>query len=285
MRPPKLAAVSRRLAALGITHITDASPDPAAAHAVAAGVRDGSVVQHVQLCASELPHLDHARLAVGPIKIVAADHELPDFEDLVNRIQCAHDAQRPVAIHCVTRASLILALAALDQAGSRDGDRIEHAAVAGPSEASLMARLRVRVVTQPSLVARRGDDYTTDVEPCDLADLWPYASLLRSGVRVAASSDAPYGDPDPWLTMRAALSRRTRSGRILGSCESVETALVLKGFLSPLSDPGGTPRQVEVGAAASLVLLDRSIGEILADPQASSVRATLVDGALVAGEL
>jgi predicted amidohydrolase YtcJ len=278
---PDLRAVSHRLASMGITHLTDASPDSASATAAAEGVVDGSVVQHVQLCAEELPTLAHPRLHLGPVKIVAADHCLPHFDDLAARIQRAHEADRSVAIHCVTRASLVLTLAALDLVGTRDGDRIEHAAVAGTSEAAMMARLGIRVVTQPSLVAKRGDDYASDVEAEDVPDLWPYASLLRAGVRVAPSSDAPYGDPDPWGTIRAARSRHTTSGRTLGAHECVSAQSVLDGLLSPLNDPGGRPRRLEVGGAADLALLHTPLTEA----SSSSVRATFVAGVLVAGEI
>ncbi|WP_405650522.1 hypothetical protein [Streptomyces sp. NBC_00019] len=41
----------------------------------------------------------------------------------------------------------------------------------------------ITVVTQPTLVARRGDDYEDRVEPENRPDLWPYAGLLRAGTR------------------------------------------------------------------------------------------------------
>ncbi|MCX5329627.1 hypothetical protein [Streptomyces sp. NBC_00140] len=41
----------------------------------------------------------------------------------------------------------------------------------------------ITVVTQPTLVARRGDDYEDRVEPENRPDPWPYAGLLRAGTR------------------------------------------------------------------------------------------------------
>jgi predicted amidohydrolase YtcJ len=282
---PSLRALGATLAGYGLTHLTEASPDPGPAQAAAAAVRAGDLPQHLLLLAEDLTEqsADHPRIAIGPVKIVTTDHALPGFEELCDRICRAHGHGRPVAVHCVTRAALALTLSALAEAGVREGDRIEHAAVAGPPEVSAVAALGVRVVTQPSLVERRGDDYLARVDPPDRRDLWPYASLVAAGVRVAPSSDAPYGDPDPWRTIRAAVGRRTTSGRRLGPGEAVSAEQVLDGYLSAPSDPGGAPRRVAPGATADLVLLEGSLADVLAEPDAGRVRATLVEGALIGG--
>ncbi|MEU6372603.1 amidohydrolase family protein [Streptomyces sp. NPDC046909] len=282
-RPPSLRAVGARLARLGVTHVADATPDAGAGEVVAEAVRRGELPQHVLLMAAESTASDHPRLSVGPVKLVVADHELPEFGALVLRIRRAHAVGRPVAVHCVTRVALALTLAALDEAGGMRGDRVEHCAVADAALAGELAARGITVVTQPTLVARRGDDYWARVAPEDRGDLWPYAGLLRAGVRVAASSDAPYGDPDPWAGLRAAVERRTISGRVLGPDERVAAATVLDGLLSALHDPGGPPRQVAPGLPADLVLLDRPLGEALRAPDAGQVRATLIAGRVVHG--
>jgi predicted amidohydrolase YtcJ len=76
--------------------------------------------------------------------------------------------------------------------------------VAPPEAVEAMARAGLAVVTQPSLLARRGDDYLDRVAADDLPFLWPYRSLLAAGVPVGCSSDAPYGDLDPWGSVAAA---------------------------------------------------------------------------------
>ncbi|MES5817723.1 amidohydrolase family protein [Streptomyces sp. RG80] len=282
-RPPSLRAVGARLAALGVTHVADATPDAGAARVVPDAVRRGELPQHVMVMAADSDPAEHPRLSVGPVKLVVADHAPPDLADLTSRIRRAHTAGRPVAVHCVTRVALALTLAALDGAGGMRGDRVEHCAVADTSLARELAVRGVRVVTQPTLVTRRGDDYWGRVDPEDRADLWPYGGLVRAGVQVAASSDAPYGDPDPWACLRAAAERLTPSGRVLGPGERVPADVVLSGLLSPLHDPGGLPRRVEPGRPADLVLLDRPLGEALSAPDAGHVRATLIAGRVVYG--
>ena len=62
----------------------------------------------------------------------------------------------------------------------------------------------VTVVTQPNFVAERGDQYLVDVPAAQHHELWRVATLTRAGVPVALSTDAPFGDADPWAAMRAA---------------------------------------------------------------------------------
>lgn len=280
-RPPSLRSLGARLASLGVTHVSDATPDPEAAEAVFAAVRGGELPQHVMVMAEGIGPPRHPQLSIGPVKIVVTDHELPGLDALARRVARAHAAGRPVAVHCVTRVALALTLAALEQAGELDGDRVEHCAVADSSAARELARRGIRVVTQPTLVARRGDDYWERSEAGDRADLWRYGTLLRAGVRVAPSSDAPYGDLDPWACLRGAAGRRTPSGRVLGPHERLPARTVLRGMLAPLDDPGGRPRRIAVGRAADLVLLDRPLTDALRTPQARQVRATLIAGRLV----
>ena len=68
------------------------------------------------------------------------------------------------------------------------------------------------VVTQPEFIRSRGDRYLSTVSPDAIQDLYRCGSLLRAGVAVKASSDAPYGDLNPWLGVQAAADRYTAGG-------------------------------------------------------------------------
>jgi predicted amidohydrolase YtcJ len=274
--PPDLAALGRRLSSYGITGVTDATPDltPASARLLAAAHASGALPQRITV----LGDAAEADLLVGPRKIVLADHELPGLAELGDMIAVARAASRAVALHCVTRESLLLALAVLREVGTIRGDRIEHAAVAPPEAVHELAALRLTVVTQPSLVATRGDDYLARVEPQDVPHLWRYRSLLDAGIPVGSSSDAPYGDLDPWASVRAAVSRRPPSGQVVGAAERVDAATALAGFLSDPCAPGAPSRCVAVGSPADLVLLDCGHADVLADPRREHVRLTLIAG-------
>jgi len=191
---------------------------------------------------------------VGALKLHYHDYNLPALDDLAYQISNAHEAGRPVASHCVTRSELMLTLAALEQAGSHPGDRIEHAAIADATAIDWMVKLGVTVVTQPHFIQERGDAYLKDVDSHDLPHLWRLKSFSDAGLKLAAGSDAPFGDPNPWKAMDASVNRPT--GFDQGEVITPEEALAL--YTKPVDDAAGAPRKIRIGATADMCLLDRS---------------------------
>jgi predicted amidohydrolase YtcJ len=214
----------------------------------------------------------------GPVKVILDDDTLPPLEELAGTVDAAHAEGRAIAMHCVTRAQLVLALVALHDAGAAPGDRLEHAAVV-PDE--LVDQLRaVTVVTQPGFIAERGDAYLSDVDTDDLPFLYRCRSLLNAGVRVAAGTDAPFGAADPWASIKAAVDRRTSSGAVLGPEERLTPADALKLFLGKAEAPSVVKR-IEPGALGDLCVLRCPLDAALADPSAEAVRATVIAGAVI----
>lgn len=264
---PDLAGLGAELARLGVTHVTDATPDTDAS-AVAALTT--ALPQHVLSLSGTVP-------GPGPVKIVVADSALPSLDGLTAGIAAAHDAGRPVAVHAVTAVGLALTLAALTAAGPAAGDRIEHAAVCDDASADRIAALGVTVVTQPALWARRGAEFRRESPPDERPLLWRFRSLLDRGVRVAVSSDAPYGDISPWQAVRAAVTR-TPTG---GPDERVPAEIALGSQLTDPLHPAGPPRLVKPGAPADLVLLDAPLAAALgrvAEGGPPPVRAVFIRG-------
>ncbi|MDB5714471.1 MAG: amidohydrolase [Sphingomonadales bacterium] len=267
---PSLAALGQKLAALGITGVTDASAgnDAAAARLLAA-----SLPQRVLA-------MSRSRIegAPGPVKILLDERNLPPFDDLVAWISEARRWHRPVAVHCVTAAELGLVLAAFQDAGSHPGDRIEHGGVIPAPAIPEIAALGLRVVTQSNFIAAQGDRYLTDVDATDRGDLYRCATLIAAGIPVAGSSDAPYGSIDCWAAMKTATTRRTHAGIVLGAKETVSPQAALNLYLGAQDDPGGTPRRVTPGAAADLCLLNTGLADALTRLSAANVAATIIGG-------
>ena len=207
---------------------------------------------------ADLPAPTHARVEHGALKLMLTESDLPRFEELVESIRCAHRDERPVAIHCVTRAELVLATGAFAAAGCREGDRVEHASIAPPDLIGLLAELPLTVVTQPNFVRERGDAYRVDVDERDRDWLYRCRGFLDAAIPLGAGTDAPFGDPDPWLAMQAAVDRRTRGGAALGPDEGITPERALALFTTTAAAPGGAPRRVAMGMRADLCLLDRS---------------------------
>ncbi len=279
---PDLAVVGRLLAGFGVTGVTDATPtsDVGYLRTVVDAQRVGSIRQHVVHTGG--PSLGPTSWAIrGPAKVVIGDHHLPDLSELISVFRRLHNDGTAVAVHCVTRVGLLLALAAWDEAGSFPGDRVEHGAVMSLDEALRVRAHDLTVVTQPHFVAERGDSYLDDVDRVDIPDLWRCGSLIAAGLRVAGSTDAPYGSANPWLAMAAAVDRATPGGRVLGGAEAVSGRVALGLFLGPLDRPAdGISRRVEVGVPADLCLVDRPLARLFDDLRAVSVRSTLIGGSV-----
>lgn len=272
---PNLRDVGSLLLSYGVTGCSDATPTNAATEwaAFEQAQAQGALPQQLYVMGSvDLTAKPGAvspaaqRLRAWNVKVILDDTALPSLDELATKIATAHEAGRGVAIHCVTHLQLLFALAAWEQAGVGPFDRIEHGSICPPDATAQIASLGLAVVTQPAFIAERGDDYLRDVEPNDQPWLYRCAGLDNAGVPVAAGTDAPYATADPWTAMRAAVDRRTRSGRPIGSAECVTPRRAIELFLSPPEAPGGTPRQVEVGTTADLCLLGapwRTVGETL----------------------
>lgn len=279
---PDLADVGARLVALGVTGVTDATPydAPGSFEVLAAACRSGELPQHVvvtggpALAAEPTP----AGLDRGPVKVVVADNALPTIEELLAAFAPARTVGRPVAVHCVSRIGLVLALAAWEEVGAGVGDRIEHGSVIPVELVARIAELGLTVVTQPGFIADRGDRYLAEVDADDRPHLYRCGSLLDAGIQVGGSTDAPFGPEDPWLAMRTAIDRRTATGAVVGEDEALSARQALGLFLGAPDDPGGPERAVAAGASADLVLLAEPLADALGHLSATLVRRTWIAG-------
>jgi predicted amidohydrolase YtcJ len=283
-----LARLSAAALARGVTGWTDATPGRTEQDALdlAAAVEAGQIAQRLHLMAPADVSVQAVRnitavagVTIGPVKLLLDDWELPGIERLAGTIAVAHARQRPVAIHCVTPAQIVVATAALDLAGALAGDRIEHGALIPAALLPRLAALGVTVVTQPAFVYERGDQYLADVPPDEIADLWRARSLIEAGIPVAAGTDAPFGPADPWGGVRAAAQRTTASGRPLGRQEAVSPQAALRWWTGRAPAPTSY-RTIAPGQPADIVVLGAPLAELLRGTGTVPVTATLVGGHL-----
>ncbi|MER5787434.1 amidohydrolase family protein [Streptomyces sp. NPDC001980] len=249
-----LAGLGLRAARRGVTGFTNADPRPAPGLARTLAVLPQRVV---------VMGVD----ATASVKIMLDDRSLPTPTGLAATV--AGVRPRPVAVHCVTRVQLLVTLLALEQAGPVEGDRIEHGAVIPDEVLPWLRRLAVTVVTQPHFPVERGREYATDVSPDDRPHLYRCRSLAEAGIPPAAGTDAPYGTPDPWAVMRAAVAREDG--------EAVTARAALRLFLGTPEQPA-RPRRLAVGSPADLCLLHVPLHEALSALSADLVRAAYVGG-------
>ncbi|AXQ28768.1 hypothetical protein D0B54_08760 [Solimonas sp. K1W22B-7] len=284
-RRPALGPLSRWLASRGLSGLCDTSHDNDAAswEAFAEARRSGELLQSLRVMGNA--GLDtmtpRAGLQRGQRKFHLHDHALPDFDALCAGIRAAHAADRGVAFHCVSRVDLAFALAALRESGVNEGDRIEHASVCPPELLDQVGELGLAVVTQPGFVYSRGDVYLRDVEESDRPWLYRLRGFLDRGIRLAGSSDAPYGDADPWLAMDAAVRRRSAAGQPVAGMEALTPEQALALFTTPLEAPGSALPVLEHGAVANLCLLTQPWSKARLALAEVQVRACWREGRLI----
>jgi predicted amidohydrolase YtcJ len=273
--PPDLAGVGRWLAARGVTALTDAGasngPDELALLARA------GLDQRLAAMTREVDVAAVSGVALGPVKVLLDDTDLPPLDELAGRIDAAHRHGRAVAVHCVTEVQAVLALSA----GIGHRDRVEHGSLVSDGLMPVLAAADPAVIVQPGLVHTRGDRYLAEVDRRDRPGLHRLRSFQAAGLRVAASSDAPYGPADPWISIAAAADRTTREGRPLGPHEALAPADALRLFTGHLESPAGHRRLVD-GEDADLVVLDDDWDRLARRPR---LAATLIAGRVVAGRL
>lgn len=262
--PPSLAVLGAQFAEWGVTGVTDAGASNGAAEAA---LLVGAMPQRLVMMGTEaLPVGDG--YVLGPVKLLLDENDLPPVGAVAGRITAARALGRNVAAHCVTLGELVFYLEALELAGgAKPGDRIEHGGVIAASLIGDIAAAGLTVVTQPNFIHDRGDRYRAQMASDTLDDLYRLGSLTRGGVRVLGGSDAPYGDANPWVALRAATDRRTRGGDVIGGGEAVGRAEALALYQGPLA----------VGEPADLILYDwpKDAGAL------GTVALTLIGGAIV----
>ncbi len=179
------------------------------------------------------------RLRVGHAKIMATASSgamNPSQSELREIVAECVALGFPVAIHAVEAEVVSAAAAAIAANPVRHlarhlahhpapagvvRHRIEHCAEAPPDVLEAVVRSGASVTTQPAFIRERGDAYLREVPQEMLPHLYPVASLMKRGVQIAFSSDAPVADPDPMAAIEAAVTRRSASGRVVGAEERI----------------------------------------------------------------
>ncbi len=282
---PDIRTASTRLARYGVSGFTDTSVSNSEESFAqfSQWQASGELLQRVVMMgdASLLSCIDSARIKRGALKIHLHENELPEFDAMCTLIAESHAASRPVAVHCVSLVDLVFTLNAFQMAGTILGDRIEHASIAPPDLVEKIAQLKLIVVTQPNFIGERGDAYLQDVDPQDQLWLYRLEGFREANIPLAAGTDAPYGNLNPWLAMQAAVSRRTAGGALIGSNEAITPERALELFLGDPLQPGSGKNYLDVGMPATLCVLDRAWEYARADLSTITPHKTLIDGAMV----
>ena len=272
-----LRHVSAVLAAHGVTHLTDATPynSDAALQRLMDQKTTGRILQHLGVMGSPAVHSATIGVSRPAAKIIIDEARAPSFDSVRTQIMLARAQDLPVAIHLTDRSTTWLALSALHEVGSVQGDRIEHGSVLDHQAVLQCAALGLTVVTNPALAYERARDHAAQTDADDQAHLWRCGSLIDAGVQVLGATDAPYGSADPWASISAAVDRTAGSQRV-GSDRDLTPLEAIGLFLH-------APR-LNVGMSADLAVTSTTEAELMAligARRSPAVRHTVVGGRMV----
>ena len=239
-----IGLASRKFLSQGITSVTDAtaSNDIGRWNTLTRLATDGRFEPNLSVMLG-VSHLDDfqsagigfgngnesCRLGHAKIMLTRSGGKLhPQPEALSSIIASAHALGFPVAIHAVESEAVIAAaeaLAANRKTGLRD--RIEHVSECPPDALEALLHANPVVVSQPRLILDNGARYLSELG-ADARWLYRFATLIESGMILAASSDAPVSRPSPLLSMHAAVARQTLNGELVGESEGLTAAQALE---------------------------------------------------------
>jgi predicted amidohydrolase YtcJ len=301
-----IALASKNLVSSGITSIQDASPHndyrrwqafqrwKSQGHfrpRVSMMLGTEALTQHQELGLSL--KTGDSQLRVGAVKIILNETRgqlNPPQIELNQKVFDIHRSGLQVAIHAVEEATVEAACLALEYALQRSPHtdhrhRVEHCSVCTLELAERLASLKVAAVTQPAFIYYSGERYLKTVPEEQLKHLYPIATLINAGLKVAASSDCPVVPPNPIHGIYAAVSRMTETGQSLLPRECISTLEALWMYTvggAYVCFEETTKGSLVPGKFADLILLSGDPTKVTPEAMRDlEVEMTIVDGEIV----
>jgi predicted amidohydrolase YtcJ len=289
-------AMSRELAAAGVTAFTDATARNGAAEveAFAKYAQDGAICQRVGIMIGA-PHLDDTEQATAfanaaGIRLAGAKF-MPgagyDGEATTSATRRAATMGLDCAYHVTEVEELEQALLAIEAVKPTLADgqvpvfRIEHGGAIPPNYIDRISACGAWVVTNPGFIYFRGAKYLAD--PGMIPHLYRAESLRRAAIRLAGATDAPVTPARPLAAIAAAISRTSVQGKELAPNEKMPPAeafaMFTRGGARLARLRGGI---IEADHLADLIVLPRDPSPLKpADLMNMAVDITIVGGRVV----
>ena len=205
---------------------------------------------------------------------------------LTTIVRRASEYELQVAQHAVGNEAIGMAIEALERGGERLHDlpgmpRLEHVFFGEERLARRLAAVGAAAVVQPYWVYDLGDELLHQPLPRGIVAAG-WRTLRDAGVTLAGSSDYPVSGYDVLAAVRAAATRRTLAGQVLGAEEAITVEDALRAYTAGAARALGVDDDVGTlapGKRADLVVLS---GDPLAtDPdrlESLQIRSTWVGG-------
>ena len=237
--------------------------------------------------------LDKTQLRLGGVKIIIDEttgHLIPSQTELNEMVLKIHRSGFQACLHAVEENTVEAACSAIEYAlkklpKSDHRHRIEHCSVCPPSLAKKLASVGIMVVTQPSFIYYSGDRYLQTLLAEELKHLYPISTLLKTGVKVAASSDFPISPASPLMGIYSATSRMTETRKSVLSKEKMTPKEALKMYgenAARVTFDEGTKGSISPGKLADLVVLNGNPTKVpINEIKDIKVEMTILNGGIV----
>lgn len=211
-------------------------------------------------------------------------------EDLRRLTVKAHMAGLRVSIHSIGDRGIDHALDAIEEAQRLKPipdmrHRVEHNSLCTPRQLKRIKELGVTPSSSIGYMWGIGDDYAENFGPERERWLHPHRSMIDMGITAGGNSDYPVSDGNPLVQIYEAVTRKTRTGRVVGPEEAITVKEALRlytwngAYLGKEEEIKGS---IEPGKYADIVVLDRDILNIPPEEiKEIKVVLTIVDGRIV----
>lgn len=141
--------------------------------------------------------------------------------------------------------------------------RLEHVGFPSQQNLDIMRRIGVGAAMQPIFIYELGGNFSTALEPERLERTYPIRSVIKSGVTVGISTDAPVvRNLNPFVNLRAAISRTDTTGRVIGPDERLTLDESIRAYTlgsATLQDTEHRVGSLKIGLLADFITLSAPI--------------------------
>ena len=149
-----------------------------------------------------------------------------DPEEMKRLTVKAHMAGIRVSIHSIGDRGIDLALDAIEKAQRLKPapdmrHRIEHNSLCTPKQLKRIKELGVAPSSSIGYMWGIGDDYVENFGAERARWLHPHKAMMKMGIIAGGNSDCPVSDGNPLIQIYEAVTRKTRTGQVVGPDEAI----------------------------------------------------------------
>jgi predicted amidohydrolase YtcJ len=169
-----------------------------------------------------------------------------------------------IATHAIGDEAIDLVLGVYEKLFEQFGirNRIEHLGLPDAAQLKRIKKSKTYIVSQPVFLEELGKNFIQYLDESYLSICYPYKSILKAGIDLAFSTDAPVvKNLNPFQSIHNAVTRSTASGEIIAASEAINIHEALYAYTLgaakslQIDDWTGS---IEAGKYADLIVLDKN---------------------------